>query len=507
MSTSKKDPNNTFLAVEHISKAFPGVVALEDVSIAVGAGEVHGLIGKNGAGKSTLIKIISGIYTPNQGEILYDGKVYSSLDPAQARSLGIQVVPQEQQFQPHLNVAENMFVGAWPTNKFGFVKFKEMEKQTEEALAKLNINIPVSCLTKDLSLVQRQIVAIARAIFFNAKLIILDEPTPALTASETQLLFKFVRDLANKGITFIYISHYLNEVFEVCDRVSVIKDGRLIHTGEVKDLTTQQLVGYMVGKTVESSIVRKGQYQDVVLELNSLTSFGVFSDISFSIHKGEIVGLTGLMGCGSFELAKSLFGLYPLDSGKMAINKKTIEAKSPEGALKNGIALLPDERRALGLVLGLPVDANINLSNLQKLTNKFGFVSDKKQNEIAKKYIKLIGISTPSLIQEVRFLSGGNQQKVVVSRLLNTDPKILVLMDPTAGIDVEAKAEIHRIMNQLTNEGLSILLLSTDLDELLNLSDRVLIMHKGKLVKELFRNNATKENILVASEGIGELTQ
>jgi ribose transport system ATP-binding protein len=299
----------------------------------------------------------------------------------------------------------------------------------------------------------------------------------------------------------------LNEVFEVCDRVSVLKDGRLIHTGIVKDLTPQQLVSYMVGKKVESSIVRKEQFQDKILELKSFTSFGTFSDISFEIQKGEILGLTGLMGCGSFELAKSLFGLYPLDSGTVVINNNSIKTETPASALNNGIALLPDERRALGLVLDLTVASNINLSNLKKLTNKFGFVSDKKQNEIANNYVELLEISTPSLIQEVKFLSGGNQQKVVVSRLLNTDPKVLVMIDPTAGIDVEAKAEIHRLMDQLTQEGLSILLLSTDMDELLNLSDRVLVMHKGKMVKEFSRKDATKENILVASEGIVEVAQ
>jgi len=505
MVVSNSIQNKPFLAVNHISKTFPGVIALEDVSIEIGHGEVHGLIGKNGAGKSTLIKIVSGLYTPDQGEIHFDGQSYTSLDPAQARSLGIQVVPQEQQFQPHLNVAENMFVGSWPTNRLGFVKFREIERQTEEALAKLNIDISVSTLAKNLTLVQRQIVAIARAIFLNAKLIILDEPTPALTATETELLFEFVRDLADKGISFIYISHYLNEVFEVCDTVSVLKNGQLVHTDEVKNLTPQGLVGHMVGKKVEGSIVRKDSFQETVLELDSFTSYGTFNDISFSIRKGEITGLTGLMGCGAFELAKSLFGLFPLDAGNIVINEKLIKTDTPWVALDNGIALLPDDRRALGLVLDLPVASNINLSNLGKLTNRYGFVNEKKQNEIAKKYVKLLDISTPSLIQEVRFLSGGNQQKVVVSRLLNTDPKVLVMMDPTAGIDVEAKAEIHRLMDRLTEDGLSILLLSTDMDELLNLSDRVLIMHKGKLVKEYLRETATKENILVASEGIIEV--
>ncbi len=501
------DHNDNFLAVNHISKAFPGVIALDDVSLSIRKGEVHGLVGKNGAGKSTLIKIISGIYTPDQGSITFDGHEFNNLTPAETRALGIQVVPQEQQFQPHLNVAENMFVGSWPTDKFGFVKFKDIEKETQEALAKLNINIPVSRLARDLPLVQRQIIAIARAIFLNAKLIILDEPTAALTANETQNLFKLVRDLASKGISFIYISHYLNEVFEVCDRVSVVRDGRLIHTDDVKQLTTPQLVSYMIGKVVDSSLGRSAHQGEVRFRVSNLTSIGAFSNVSFSLCKGEILGLTGLLGCGSFELAKSLFGLFPLDSGEVFLDNKPIKVASPEKALQNGIALLPDERRSLGLVVNMPVDFNINLSNLKQLTSKAGFIDENKFTQIAKKFVKMIGIATPSLIQEVKFLSGGNQQKVVVARLMNTNPSILVMMDPTAGIDVEAKAEIHRLMDQLTHQGLSILLLSTDLDELLNLSDRVLVMHQGQIVKEFSSIDATKHNILVASEGITEVSQ
>ncbi len=276
-----------------------------------------------------------------------------------------------------------MFVGMWPTTKWGFVEFREIKRQTEDALAKLKIHIPVERLVKELPLVQRQIIAIARAIFLNAKLIILDEPTPALTSTEIKMLFQLVRNLASKGITFIYISHYLSEVFQVCDRVSVVRDGRLVHTGDVKGLSTPQLIGYMIGKAVESAVGREYRKQDVVLQLKNLSSYGAFSDVSFAIRKGEIVGLTGLMGCGSLELAKSLFGLFPLDSGTIIFDNRRITIASPEQALKNGIALLPDDRRALGVVVALPVDANINLSNLGKLTSRYGFVSDKKKEEIA----------------------------------------------------------------------------------------------------------------------------
>jgi ribose transport system ATP-binding protein len=496
------DQAENFLIVNHMSKAFPGVIALDDVDLTVRKGEVHGLVGKNGAGKSTLIKIISGIYTPDQGKIFYDGNELSNLTPIEAHNRGIQVVPQEQQFQPHLNVSENMFVGSWLKGKLGFVDFPEMDRQTEAALAKLNINIPVSRLARDLTVMQRQLIAIAKAIFMNAKLIILDEPTPALTLAETKILFRFIRDLASQGISFIYISHYLNEVFEVCDCVSVMRDGHMVHTADVCTLSTSQLVEFMIGKAVDSTITRQVDPGNNVLQVTGLTSIGSFSDVSFSLAKGEILGITGLMGCGSFELAKSLFGLVPLDSGEIRVEEKLVKISNPENALKNGIALLPEERRSLGLIVNMAVDFNINLSNLQQLTNNAGFIDETKFSSVARKYVDMIGISTPSLIQEVKFLSGGNQQKVVVSRLMNTNPRILVMLDPTAGIDVEAKAEIHRLMDKLTQKGLSILLLSTDLDELLTLSDRVLVMHQGKIVSEYKGIEATKHNILMASEGI-----
>ncbi len=504
MTIISKDEDQ-LLEVKNISKVFPGVIALDDVSLSFRSGEVHGLVGKNGAGKSTLIKIVSGIYSPDSGEIIYDGNTYQSLDPAHAHRLGIQVVPQEQQFQPHLNVAENMFIGSWPTDKAGFVNFDQIKCKAQEALAKLNIPVPVSRLARDLTLVQRQIIAIARAIFLEARLIILDEPTPALTANETNMLFHFVRDLASKGITFIYISHYLNEVFEVCDRVSVLRDGRLVHTDEIQEISTPQLVRYMIGKTVESDIRREVILREEIFRVDNLSSLGLFSNVTFSIRKGEILGITGLMGCGAFELAKSLFGLIPLDSGEIYLNNERIKTITPEKALENGIALLPDERRALGLIVKHSVDFNINMSNFTQLVDRMGFIDEKMFTEIARKFVKLLGIATPSLIQEVRFLSGGNQQKVVVSRLLNTQPEVLVMLDPTAGIDVEAKAEIHRLMNDLTKEGLSILLLSTDLDELLNLSDRVLVMHQGRMITEFPHSEATKQSILVASEGITEV--
>ena len=504
MANNKVIQEDNLLEVKNIQKFFPGVTAVDGVSISIRRGEVHGLVGKNGAGKSTLINIISGIYEPNAGKIVFDGTEYYSLSPWKAKNLGIQVVPQEQQFQPYLSVAENLFIGSWPTTDTGFINFKEVKRVAKESLAKLNIDIPVERLAKDLTLYQRQIVAIARAIFLEARLIILDEPTPSLTATETKLLFSFVHNLAKKGITFIYISHYLNEVFEICERVSVLRDGQLIHSGLVDKLNAPQLIEFMIGKAIENSTIRKSSHGDEVLRVKNLTSYRQFSDISFSIHKGEILGVTGLLGCGAFDLAKSLFGLYPLEFGTIIVEDKEIKITSPEIALKYGVALLPDERRALGLIVGMPVDANINLSILNKLTNKLGLIQKNKFKDIARKYIELLKIDTPTMIQEVRFLSGGNQQKVVVSRLLNTNPKVLVMMDPTAGIDVEAKVEIHKLMNKLTNEGMAILLVSTDMDELLGLSDRVIVMHQGRVVKEFARKVATRHNILEASEGIVE---
>ena len=506
MQRNQKSQKNYLIEVKNIKKIFPGVIALDDVSLCVRSGEVHGLVGKNGAGKSTLIKIISGIYTPDAGQIIFNGKEYERFSPGEARSMGIQLVPQEQQFQPHLTVAENLFVGAWPIGKCGFVSFNEIKRKAKEALEKLGINIPVERLARDLPLVQRQIVAIAKAIFFESKLIILDEPTASLTSIETELLFKFVRELAKKGITFIYISHYLNEVFEVCDSVSVLRNGKLVHHGLIKDIEGSQLIEFMIGKVVDKALQRKPKIGGLVMEVRNLGSHERFSDISFSIRSGEILGITGLMGCGAFELAKSLFGLYPLESGRIIIDDQEVSISEPEDAFNYGIALLPDDRRSLGLVVQLPVDANINLSTLNKITNNLGFIKENVFREVANKYIQLLGIDTPTVIQEVRFLSGGNQQKVVVSRLLNTNPDVLFMLDPTAGIDVEAKAEIHRLMDDLTKAGMAILLLSTDMDELLALSDRVLVMHQGRLVREFSHKEAKRNKIMEASEGIVEVS-
>lgn len=504
---NNKSKEIQLLEVKNIRKIFPGVKALDDVSLSVRQGEVHGLVGKNGAGKSTLIKIISGIYTPEEGKIVFDGREYKKLIPSEARALGIQLVPQEQQFQPYLTVAENLYIGGWPTNKTGFVNFKEMKKRAKEAFAQLGITIPVERMAGDLPLVQRQIIAIARAIFLDSKLIILDEPTPSLTATETEILFKFVRELAKKGITFIYISHYLNEVFAVCDSVSVMRNGKIIHTGPIGDIDGPQLVEFMIGKVVDKALQRKSRIGNVALRVENLSSYDRFTDVTFSLHKGEILGLTGLMGCGAFELAKALFGLYPLEKGQIAREGKVIQIHKPEDAYNEKIAFLPDDRRALGLILQLPVDSNINLSTLTKTTNRFGFIMENAFREIAKKYVQMLRIDTPTIIQEVRYLSGGNQQKVVVSRLLNTSPDVLVMLDPTAGIDVEAKAEIHRLMDDLTKEGMAILLLSTDMDELLALSDKVLVMHQGRLVREFSHKEAYIKKILEASEGILEVSR
>ncbi len=504
MPQPEKDSNPILLEALGIKKSFPGVTALDDVSFTLKRGEVHGLVGKNGAGKSTLIKIISGIYTPDEGEIHYDGFEYSSISPGEALSLGIQVVPQEQQFQPYLTVIENFFVGNWPTTKMGLVNTKEAKRVTKQALSQLDIHIPAERLVGDLTLVQRQILAIAKAIFSNAKLIILDEPTPSLTSSEIDQLFGYVKDLASKGTSFIYISHYLNEVFEVCDRVSILRDGMLIHTSPTEELTTPQLVEHMIGGTVDLVPERSTNIGEEIFNVESLSDHSHFHDVSFSLRRGEIVGIAGLLGCGSFELAKALFGVIPITSGRIEIDGEKVRINSPEAALNSGIALVPEDRRGLGVILGMSVAENINGSILKRLVNKLGLLQPKLEREHANKYIELLGIATPSINQEVMSLSGGNQQKVVVSRLLNAEPRILIMLDPTAGIDVEAKAEIHKIMGQLAAEGMSILFLSSDIDEILDMSDRILIMHEGLIIKEYPRQGVNKHQIMVASEGFSE---
>jgi len=497
-----QDSNKYIIKVKEIEKSFAGVIALNKVSVGIKKGEIHGLIGKNGAGKSTLIKIISGIYIPDNGKIFFEDKEFDRLSPSLSRELGIQVVPQEQQYQPFMTVAENFLLGSWPKTKTGFLNFRKAQKLTREALSKLKIEIPTQRLCKDLTVVERQLLAIAKAIFSEAKIIILDEPTPSLTESEIELLFGFIKDFSKKGITFIYISHYLNEIFDVCDSFTVLRNGELIKTDMVKAITPSQLVKLMIGKTVKKAAKTEKKLKSEFIEISKLSSNGNFDDISFSIKKGEILGLTGLLGSGSHLLAKALFGIISIDSGKITIDGKEIKTNSPENALSFGIALLPEERRSLGLILGQSVEENINLSILKKLINKIGFIRQKEFRKNAKKYISLLNIDTPSLNQEVRYLSGGNQQKVIVSRLIGSEPRLLLMLDPTAGIDVEAKQEIYKIMQELTSRGISILLLSSDLNELIDLSDRILVMHNGKIVKEFKEHNAERHEIQIASEGI-----
>lgn len=492
------------LKVKEIEKYFAGVIALNKISTEIIRGEVHGLVGKNGAGKSTLIKIISGIYTPDYGKIIFEDKEFDSLSPSLARTLGIQIVPQEQQFVPYLTVAENFFLGSWPKSKAGFIDFKLARRITQEALAKLKINIPTQRLAKDLTVVQRQLLSIAKAIFSDAKLIILDEPTPSLTENDIALLFGFIREFAKNGITFIYISHYLNEIFDVCDSLTVLRDGQLVHTGSVKDISSSKLIELMVGKAITKIKKQQVTFGTEIIKVSNLSSTGNFNDISFSIRKGEIIGIAGLLGCGSYELLKTLFGLNSLDKGSIEINGKKVHINTPEVALSYGIALLPEERRSMGLILGQSVESNISLSILKRLTNKIGLIKQSKIRDIAKHFVKILNIKTPSLIQEVRYLSGGNQQKVIVSRLLNTKPKLLVMLDPTAGIDVEAKEEIHKIMQELTSQEISILFLSSDLDELIDLSNRIFVMHNGKIIKEFKEIEADRHNIQIASEGFME---
>lgn len=504
MSISEVAEDNVLLRTKGVGKAFPGVIALDDVSIAVHRGEVHGLVGKNGAGKSTLIKIISGIYAPDAGQVYFDGAEYSTISPSEAHSLGIQVVPQEQQFQPYLTVAENFFVGNWPTTRTGLVDIREMRARTKEALDELQVDISTEALAGELPLVQRQILAVAKAIFSKAKLIILDEPTPPLTLAEVELLFRYVRELASRGTTFIYISHYMNEIFDVCDRVSVLRNGKLIHTGSTSELSAPQLVEHMIGKAISYQPKRRVTIGDVALRAEQLSSEGRFYDVNLSLRQGEIVGLTGLLGCGSHELAKALCGIVPISGGHIEVAGNLVEIKSPEGALREGIALIPEDRRKLGLILNMPIHSNINLSVLKRLVNRFGFIRNSLAMERARHYVSILGIATPSLSQEVKFLSGGNQQKVVVARLLNAEPRILVMLDPTAGIDVEAKAEIHKLMGRLVDDGLSILFLSSDINEMIDISDRILVMYQGQIVTEYEGHEASRHKILVASEGMME---
>jgi ABC-type sugar transport system ATPase subunit len=485
---------------ENITKRFGGTTALDDVSFAIHAGEIHALMGENGAGKSTLMKILSGVLSKDSGEIVLGDTPTAFKTAVDAQREGISTVYQEPHLVPHMTVAENVFLGREPTRMAGFVDFNTLNARTKEILARLELNISPTTLLADLSPADSQLVQIARAIAFSTKILVLDEPTASITGHETKILFDLLKKLNAGGLTILYVSHRLKEIFELCHRASVLRDGRYVGTVDVATTTEKEIISMMVGREIKEMPAASDRKEptEVKLEVHAMyvgeSSIRV-RNVSFNVRKGEIVALAGLVGSGRSEVAKTIFGLYRMDSGSVSINGSQVEIKNPEDAIRRGISLVPEDRKGEGLISIQSVKHNISLTGL-RLLSRLGFINGPSETDLARTSSAQFSIKTSSEEAEVSTLSGGNQQKVVLAKWLWLKPSILILDEPTRGIDVGAKAEIHNLILELARSGVAVLLISSELPEVLRLADRIYVMRDGTITGELRRAEASQEAIM-----------
>ncbi|MCI8599890.1 MAG: sugar ABC transporter ATP-binding protein [Lachnospiraceae bacterium] len=485
--------NDYILNIKGITKEFPGVKALDNVSIQVERGTIHGLVGENGAGKSTLIKILAGIYQPNAGEVILDGKTHHFLAPVEARRAGISVVHQEIKLAETLSVAENMFLGNLMMN--GKLVDKGMRARSKEIVAELGMDIDVNEQVSNLTVAKKQVVEIMHAINNNSKVLIMDEPSAVLTDRELTVMFRIVKQLREKGITIIYISHRLEEVFELCDNVSVLRDGQHIQTMPVEALTKQDLINMMVGREMGQEYPKEvGTLGDTILEVRNLNA-GILKDISFSVRSGEVFGISGLVGAGRTELARAILGIDKIESGEIYVRGRQVHYHTFADAIKDGLGLIPEDRKLQGLVQIMTVKKNTTLVNLKRVIQN-GVIREELEDKYSKDYVQKLHVVTPNIETEVQYLSGGNQQKVVIAKWLFQESEILFLDEPTRGIDVGAKAEIYRLINQLVQAGKTVIMISSEMPELLGMCDRILIMHEGRQKGELSADEATQEKIM-----------
>lgn len=493
------------LKMRNISKSFSGVPALQNFSIECYSGEVHVLMGENGAGKSTLLKILTGNYLADSGEIIIDGKPINIRNTANAIQHGIAMIYQEIHLCQGMSIAENIFRGR-ELKKGLFVDFAEMERQAQVLLDSLDMDIQSSAMVSELTIAQQQMVEIAGALSQNARILILDEATASLTDKEVQALFRTIRELTAKGVAIIYVSHRMNETFEIGNRVTILRDGQYIATRMVKDTTEDELIELMVGRPLEKLFDHnKPVGGETVLEVKHFCNKKL-QDVSISLRKGEILGFSGLVGAGRTELARAIFGLDPIDSGELVLEGQPVHIKNPQDAIDHHIALVPEDRKNAGLVLINSVGFNLTLTVLKEFI-RGPFVNEKKENEIIEQYRNSLSIKMASVEQEAGSLSGGNQQKIVISKWLATKPKYLIMDEPTRGIDVGAKAEIYDLMFRLAREGMSILLISSDLPEIINLSSRVVVMHEGSVAAVLDPHEEELTQVKIMNYATGRVKQ
>jgi ABC-type sugar transport system ATPase subunit len=484
------------LEMRHITKRFPGVLALDDVSFTCHRGQVHALVGENGAGKSTLIKVLAGALQPDAGEIVINGERVQFRDPHSAQLHGVNIIYQEFNLLPQLNVVENIFLGRERRGRGGLLARERMRREALALLKRVGLMVDPDTRVSRLSVSQQQLVEIAKALSQQASIVAMDEPSAVLAGHELEKLFELIRVLKQQGVTIIYISHRLDEVFQIADRVTVLKDGRDMGSSDVTAVSKPQLIRLMVGRTLDESLrPPTSSNHAVVLEVKNLTRQGALHDVSFKLHRGEIVGLAGMVGSGRSLVARALFGADLIDSGEILLEGQPLRLRAPHEAIRAGIALVPEDRKTQGLITKMSVRLNMTLPILNRL-QRLGFVIQSRERTLVKDFTAQLSIKTPGLDQEVQYLSGGNQQKVVLAKWLAIRPRVVIMDEPTRGIDVGAKAEVYTIMRNLAEQGTAILMISSELPEIIGLSNRILVMRGGRIVGEVGREERMEEKIV-----------
>jgi rhamnose transport system ATP-binding protein len=495
------------LTLTGAAKTFGPVVALADGTIDIRPGEIHALVGENGAGKSTLVKILAGVHAPDAGEFVVGGEHVSFRTPADSKAAGISVIYQEPTLFPDLTVAENIFIGRQPTGRGGIINRREMRRQARELFATLGVPIDPDRIAEGLSIADQQIIEIAKAISLDARVLVMDEPTAALSGVEVERLFTVARNLRDKGAGILFISHRFEEVFALCDRITVMRDGRYVSVHDTASATVPGIVKEMVGRELGALFPKVvAPVGDTVLSVSGLSRLGVFTDIGFEVKAGEIVALSGLVGAGRTEVARAVFGIDKYDAGTVHLDGKPLPARSPQASITAGIGFVPEDRRKQGLVMDLSVARNATLT-LRKSLARFGLISGARERRLAEEWSARLQVKTGSQDYAVSTLSGGNQQKVVLAKWLATEPRLLIVDEPTRGIDVGTKAEVHRLLSDLAGRGIAILMISSELPEVLGMADRVLVMHEGRISAEYSRDEATAELVMHAATSAQEVAR
>jgi ribose transport system ATP-binding protein len=493
------------LEVEGVSKSFPGVKALDQVSFDLRRGEVHALVGENGAGKSTLMKILSGMYQPDEGVIRLKGRDVRFHDSTQSRDAGIGIIYQELNLVPHLSVSANIFIGREPLTWLGTLDERKMNAEAVAILGRLNLHLDPTITLNRLPISKQQMVEIAKSLSFDSEILIMDEPTSALTESEIDELFTVIHTLRDRGVAIIYISHRLEELKHIVDRISIFRDGHHVSTDDYAAIGMEEIVSRMVGRRLENQfpVRRNVPTTEKILEVRGIRRDGILHDISFDLFRGEILGIAGLMGAGRSELARAIFGADPIDAGEVWMQGRRLSVRSPSDSIRAGIAYLSENRKQEGLAVKMQLAENVTMANVREVSSRLGVISRSREMEACRRYVEELTIRTPSLTQVVNNLSGGNQQKVVVAKWLFCDSKVLIFDEPTRGIDVGTKFAIYELIERLAREGVGVIMISSELPEIMGMSDRVLVLHEGRLEATLVTKETTQEEILNYAAGLG----